>query len=300
MPGLKHQRKPSAGSVVGSYVGAHTELRNSLTAVFHAMLGRDPDTTTLNNIDAAFGGAEHPIAELVVHIWHSPEFRKRLSEMAPSITPDFIHGARVRMIEALLPAANNILDLGGANSPLYEMGYRHQFKRYVLVDLPADQRCDQYREIKRVAAERVSIHYGDMADLSAFSDETFDLVWSGQSIEHISIDSAVHMLREVHRVLTPDGHFCLDTPNRLVTRVQMAADGGGFIHPEHKHEYTTGELRHLLESSGFNIVLAKGLCSMPSVTARRVYDPVDFVRGQAICDDLDDAYIQFYSCVKER
>lgn len=298
MPPSSHDDPHAAVSDGRSSIDNQTELRRSLRTVFRAMLGRDPDVRTLENITASFGSGNSPAVQLVVHVWHSPEFRKNLSVLAPAVAPAFIHGARVQMIESLLPAAARILDLGGANSPLYEMGYPYEFERYVMVDLPSEQRCDQYRDVKNVLPDRAFVHYGDMADLSEFMDESFDLVWSGESIEHISMDSAVRMLSEVQRVLARDGHFCLDTPNRLVTRVQMAAAGGGFIHPEHKHEYAPDELRSLLEHAGFSIERAKGLCAMPTVASCQKFDVADFVRGQAISDDLDNAYIQFFDCVK--
>jgi SAM-dependent methyltransferase len=62
--------------------------------------------------------------------------------------------------------------------------------------------------------------------LDAFADGTFDLVWSGQSIEHVSREAAERMVREAFRVLVPKGRFCLDTPIRAVTGLHTFDVGG--------------------------------------------------------------------------
>ena len=51
--------------------------------------------------------------------------------------------------------------------------------------------------------------------------EFFDLVYSGQSIEHVTPSDADIVIKEVARVLRPGGWFALDTPNARVTRVQQ-------------------------------------------------------------------------------
>src|SRR5437762_12946329 len=92
-----------------------------------------------------------------------------------------------------------------------------------------------------------------MTQLDAFADESFDLVWSGQSIEHVEIDAAEKMCREAFCVLQPGGYFCLDTPNRGITSIHTHDVGGGFIHPEHKDGYRVHELRALPIGGGRDV-----------------------------------------------
>ena len=69
--------------------------------------------------------------------------------------------------------------------------------------------------------------------------------------------------RRCRNELAPGGMFCLDTPNRGITALHTLEAGGGFIHPEHKYEYTVLELRELLTASGFEIAGMHGICEMP-------------------------------------
>ena len=92
--------------------------------------------------------------------------------------------------------------------------------------------------------------YHSMVDLSDYPDDSVDLVYSGQSIEHVPPDLAAKVLSEVHRVLRPGAFLAIDTPNARVTRLQQAE----FIDPDHEHEYTDAEMRALLTGAGFEVV----------------------------------------------
>ena len=99
-------------------------------------------------------------------------------------------------------------------------------------------------------------------------------------------------------MLRPGGAFCLDTPNRGITEIHTRSVGGGFVHPEHKHEYRAPELRDLLVASGFTIEVEKGICEMPQTRASREFDYADFILGNPIADDPEDGYVLFFHCTK--
>jgi SAM-dependent methyltransferase len=211
----------------------------------------------------------------------------------------FIHRSRLVAIRRLLPAASRILDLGGANSPLYHMGYGHAFSQMVMIDLPPEQRHSDWARVDVPSVEGdVNIFYGDMTDLSAFESGSFDMVWSGQSIEHVPVEAARRMVHEAHRVLAPGGHLCLDTPNRALTRIHTQDWHGGYIHPEHHYEYQTHELRALLQDAGFEVVVEKGICQMPETVATGRFHYSDFILGNPISDSADDAYILYFDGIK--
>ena len=58
-------------------------------------------------------------------------------------------------------------------------------------------------------------------------------------------------LAEVRRILSPDGWFCFDTPNRGITKIQSP---GEYINPDHKYEYTHAEMTALLSAAGFEAI----------------------------------------------
>lgn len=68
-----------------------------------------------------------------------------------------------------------------------------------------------------------------------FEDNVFDFVVSFQVIEHIKDDNA--FVKEIHRVLKPNGKCILSTPNILTTLTR---------NPWHIREYTKEELQQLL------------------------------------------------------
>lgn len=73
-----------------------------------------------------------------------------------------------------------------------------------------------------------------------FDDSSFDVVVSFETIEHTTAFDA--MLDEFKRVLKPNGHFFVSTPNRLV----QSPDG--IVHnPYHTQEFTPDEFRSMLQ-----------------------------------------------------
>ena len=101
----------------------------------------------------------------------------------------------------------------------------------------------------------VEFAFHSMVDLSAYADGSFDMVYSGQSIEHVTEPEGDTVMQEVFRVLAPGGWFCLDTPNGPVWRLRSAA----LMNDDHKIEYGAGRLQSMLESHGFEVTEAKGL-----------------------------------------
>jgi ubiquinone/menaquinone biosynthesis C-methylase UbiE len=95
-----------------------------------------------------------------------------------------------------------------------------------------------------------------------FEDNSFDLVWSSEVIEHVA-DTA-RWLSEVRRVLAPGGRLLLTTPAH--GRVRVALSGvERFSDPlgDHLHLYTQASLRTLLESFGFEEVSVRAVGGPP-------------------------------------
>ena len=174
-----------------------------------------------------------------------------MTEFGPSL--HFGRGVFIRS----LPRARRILDIGGAavgdpSGGLVLMGYPYRFDELVVVDLPSEDRHAIYRDDVRPASAEtpngpVTYRYHSMTDLSGLAAESFDLVYSGQSIEHVTQAEAESVLAQVRRVLRPGGVLALDTPNSRLTRLQQDA----FVDPDHKYEYSHKEMVALLEDSGF-------------------------------------------------
>jgi SAM-dependent methyltransferase len=278
------------------------QLKQDVQTLYEWLLERHPSSA---EVEAAANGLlekritrEQFVAQLVL----SAEYMKKATEQALPCHLYHIHSARIRMVRTLLPPADQIVDLGGANGSIYDMNYPYSFKRIIVVDLPREDRHVMYQDIsmeERMTSQGpINVLLRSMIDLAPIADASVDLVWSGQSIEHISREDARTMLAEAHRILRPGGHFCLDTPNRLLTRLHTAWCGGGFIHPEHKYEYEPAEMRGELERAGFVVSRSKGVCAMPATVAKQTFDYSDFVLGDPLTDNVVEAYIQFFHCYR--
>lgn len=207
-----------------------------------------------------------------------------------------LHRSRCAFVRSL-PPASRILDLGGTDltheyGAMVTMGYPYAFEELVIVDLPPDDRHPLYnrggtRSKVQSPNGLVRYAYHSMADLSAYADASFDLVYSGQTIEHVPLDVADGILAGAYRVLRPGGHLALDTPNARLTRLQQDE----MIDPDHKHEYTVAEIEAKVRSAGFEIVERKGLNLGRASLERGSFDVAEVGRNVGIFADAESCYL---------
>jgi SAM-dependent methyltransferase len=131
-----------------------------------------------------------------------------------------------------------------------------------------------------------------MTDLGGLADGSFDLIYSGQSIEHVTEDEADKVLAEARRVLRPGGILAVDTPNGPVCRLKQAA----FIDPDHKVEYSHAQLSAKLEAAGFRIVRAHGLNHAGGSVEAGRFDTADVARHWGLFDDIERCRLLAYVC----
>lgn len=278
----------------GSMSITESKIQEANKILLGKTLSRKKALTALKKVNDRGGNLQQYYVELFL----SDDFLKLAQKKAPSFHLFYAHYARLLLVATLLPKADKILDLGGANGSIYEMGYPHRFKEIIVVDLPPDQRDPMYKDLdpKPLVTPNgeIRVHFGDMSNLSFLKDNSIDLVWSGESIEHISEDAGKRMLKEVQRVLKPGGSFCLDTPNRLITEIHT----NGFIHPEHKIEYYPVQLQKLLKEHGFKIIDQKGIRNMPKTYETKEFNYSDYILGEPISSTVESAYMQYYHCIK--
>jgi len=271
---------------------------DALSVVYELLLHRQPDDAgRASYLPPLRAGTLSP-AQLTEWLVASGEWWNGVTftELGASL-----HFSRTIFVRSL-PRAEHILDLGGTalGTPvgaLVLMGYPYRFERLVVVDLPPADRNALYREdpnraVVESALGPVHYRYHSMTDLSAYPDASFDLVYSGQSIEHVSVADADTVLCEVARVLRPGGHLALDTPNATVCRLQQAE----FIDPDHEHEYTHPEMTGKLVAAGFEVLEAKGLnLSRPGLERGRFSAP-EVATARGLFADVEGCYLLSYLC----
>jgi SAM-dependent methyltransferase len=268
--------------------------------LFHLLFGREPPEG-----DPLLADLEHGTKsprQYMEWLIHSAEWSHSspMTEFGPSL-----HYGRGVFIRSL-PRARRILDIGGVAlgvpyGALVLMGYPYAFEEIVIVDLPSEDRHELYQDdlshsSVEVEGGRVSYRYHSMTDLSSYPSASFDMVYSGQSIEHITRAEAEQVLAEAHRVLRPGGVLALDTPNANVTRLQQAA----FIDPDHKYEYRHAELAAMLRGHGFVIERALGINYAGASLARGVFDPNELATKRGVFDDIEKCYLLGYVCRRPR
>lgn len=274
------------------------EIRQNIIKNILGLLEHQYDDLNVEHMEKSFSFLKHN-KDLVHAINLSKESIDSLSMSVLDLHLLLIHSARLKLVKYLLPQGNVILDLGGANAPLYHMGYSHPFEKLILIDLPTEDRHKDFQvELDVHTDGKVILMYDDMTKLKGIEANSVDLVWSGQSIEHISQSKGNTMCKEVFRVLKNGGHFCLDTPNRLLTSLHTRNIGGGYVHPDHKIEYTPDQLRALLRKNGFHVLEEWGICEMPMSSKEQKFIYEDFIYGGAISKNINDSYIQFFHCQK--
>jgi SAM-dependent methyltransferase len=89
-------------------------------------------------------------------------------------------------------------------------------------------------------------------------DESVDVAYSNQLMEHLHVDDAQAQLQEILRVLKQGGRYVCVTPNRIggPWDISMYFDkqATGF----HMKEYTVGELRTMFQNLGCSAVNVYG------------------------------------------
>ncbi len=235
--------------------------KQSVRMAFNVVLDREPDPEGGPDYTRKLAAGELTRRGVAEALAHSEEFRRRVPIRDVLLS---MHVSRSEFVAGLPPAAR-ILDLGGTHQglpdgALVHLGYPYPFERLVVVDLPVEDRHQIYQGGSTgapVLSELgpVEFAFHSMVDLGPYGDGSFDLVYSGQSIEHVTEADGDAVAREAFRVLAPGGWFCLDTPNGPVWRLRSEA----LMNEDHEIEYAAGELVAKLERAGFEVTECKGL-----------------------------------------
>lgn len=213
------------------------------------------------------------------------------------------HRARLELVRTALPAGRVVLDLGGScggipEGGLLHMGYPHGPEKVVVVDIPPDIQFWKHAAPPaelRHGPTTVCYQYTGMNDLSAFADGSIDGAWGGQCIEHVPRAVAQRTMAEVLRVLRPGGWFCLDTPNRALTRLLVRV---GYIHPEHFAEYFPAELAALLQENGFEVRRRLAVSALPVSRRLGRFWKHEVAHGALLGADPDDGFSFFIEARK--
>lgn len=282
-----------AGRVFGRVSLDRVPSEVAVRLMYEIMLGREPDPGGFADNLRLLQSGTVSRSQLAEGMRGSEEFATR--GFSGATFGASIHAGRCQWIKSL-PPARRVVDLGGthlarADGAMVALGYPYPFEELTIIDLPPDARHAIYHgaEHSRVdtAMGRVTYRYHSMTDLSGFPDSSIDLVYSGQSIEHVHREEGALVLKSVHRVLRPGGWVAIDTPNARVTRLQQEE----LIDPDHKLEYTWAELRELIEDAGLEVASVQGLNYAGRSLAAGEFDIDEVSRNYGLFHQAEDCYI---------
>jgi SAM-dependent methyltransferase len=125
-------------------------------------------------------------------------------------------------------------------------------------------------------------------------DNTVDVAYSNQLMEHLHPDDALRQVREVYRALKPGGAYVCVTPNRLGGPYDISRYFDTVATGLHLKEYTVTEASDLFRSVGFARIRAyigaRGLYLNPPLSVLRAFEalleslPHRF--RQKVCDSM--------------
>ncbi len=155
------------------------------------------------------------------------EYRDKFHKQYPEVWDLKILRKRFPFILKNIKEGEKILDVGA-----YDRAIESRLKRHLPNIL-----------YKSVDIDRQKFH--DFYSLDHVN-ETFDLVFLFEVIEHLTIEEGINVLRKIYNLLNPEGRLILSTPN-------IFNPGRFWRDASHKQAYCYDELAGILLAQGYEI-----------------------------------------------
>jgi SAM-dependent methyltransferase len=149
-----------------------------------------------------------------------------------------------------LRAADRVLDVGCSNGA-HLVQAAPACRAIVGFDYDVAQLAIAGRTIRARGLDNARIFGWDITGRFPFPDDSFDVALFLDVIEHLV--PRITVLKEIHRVLRPEGRLLVSAPNRETRWRRTLRRAGLFAYsdPDHKVEYTEGEFLEELRAGGF-------------------------------------------------
>lgn len=167
--------------------------------------------------------------------------------------------ADYRLLNKIDIRGKTILNIG-CSYPIDEIYFASRIGKWTAIDISpesikkAKTVCDY--ELPQHLSKKFSFEEADAAELP-FDDESFDIVVSFSTIDHIPGKNKLESVcKEIFRVTKKEGHAIVTVPNKLsifyyIWSKRKSRDTSSFWY---EHCFTPIELKKLLQKSGFEIL----------------------------------------------
>jgi len=181
--------------------------------------------------------------ELFRRVPHHPQLTRKADPKARSEAVS----ERVRLLRGFLNPKFTFMEVGSGNCELV-FNIAKFVKQVYAVDVSEEitNSPRHPKNFKLILSDGCSI---------PVPDNSVDMVYSNQLMEHLHPDDALEQLRNIYRAITPGGVYLCITPNRLsgphdISKYFNHEVATGF----HLKEYTTMELTKMFKTAGFSKV----------------------------------------------
>lgn len=143
--------------------------------------------------------------------------------------------------------SNNILDVGAGNGFFIQEAIESGWQGYATEYTP--------EAVTLCRAKGAAAHQGDL-DTAPFADGSFDIITAFEVLEHVR--NPLELMRNVARLLRPNGMFYLTTPNfNSVSRHILGVQWHVIEYPEHLFYFTPATLRNMAKRAGLAVEWCK-------------------------------------------
>lgn len=166
----------------------------------------------------------------------------------------FFDSALSEILENLLRSLKNfsLIDLGCGDGRLLYSMYRKGLLKNAEKVVGLDISEERIRKL-RTTLPFINGITADVQNMKKIRSGSFDLVVSSQVIEHVPND--IKMLKEVYRILKPNGHFYVSTVIKKWYGFWIYWKNGFKLDVTHVREYRTEEeFLNILKNNGFGII----------------------------------------------
>jgi SAM-dependent methyltransferase len=171
---------------------------------------------------------------------------------------DIIHAERSRLLKKL-PTGAKVVCSAGCSGPWYFTWFEECYgyvPLHIGVELYSPKPTDLPKNVQWIE--------NSVGAMQEIRDDSVDLMFSGQNIEHLSPSDILGFFNEANRVVRDGGLLCIDSPNRSITLA------GRYVQPEHVLELSTDEAVRLFELAGFDVLEKYGIWLCQTATGERL------------------------------